>query len=254
MKLILKRGVLITAYIYGATSCAMGVFVCSILSLIPRKILNKEKLTRWLISRLCAGLVSYCRLVGVLEIDFGRLPGLASKRGIIITANHPTYLDAVFMISQLPNVFCLAKADVISNPWVSMMVRSAGYECNKETSQLIENCTTRLKNGENLLIFPEGTRTTTPPIGKLKRGFAHMAINGMAPVVTVVVSTFNGTYLRKGHSFLSLPQSLPLKYQFTVSAEFQPDPIETSHSFLMKIQKHYQTQLAILSPNDRCPS
>lgn len=244
VKLGFKKAAFLVGYCFSGLACATGMILCLLLTLlrIPNKL--RERWTRRMIYHLCAGFVAYLRFFKVLDVDFGKLPELGMRQGVIIAANHPTYIDAVLIMSQLPDVFCLTKAAILRNPLVSAMARSAGYESNADPSRLVKNCSFRLRNGENLLVFPEGTRTTSPLVGSFKRGFALMAANASVPVVTVLVTSFNGSFLRKGQPFFDMPQSLPLRYRFSTSVEFLPHPDESTRDFGMRIENHFRAALS----------
>ena len=238
-----QKAVFVGAYVYSGIACAFGALVCILLFIVPLPAQMRERETRRIIYYLCAGLVAYLRLFKLLEADFETLSQLRQRRGVIIAVNHPTYIDAILMMSQLPNVFCLMKADLRRNPFIATMVRSAGYEDNADSNRLIENCSRRLRAGENLLVFPEGTRTRTPPVGRLKRGFALMAMRARAPVITVLATSLNGNYLRKDQPFLAFPPSIPIGYRFTASQEFLSTPGEQSREFCLKIESHFREAL-----------
>lgn len=240
----LKKAIFLGAYAYSGAACALGSLACLFLFIVPVPTKARERTTRRLIHCLCAGLVAYLRFFKLLKADFGALHQLRQRRGVIIAANHPTYIDAILLMSQLPNVFCLMKAALHRNPLIAILVRSAGYEDNADANQLIENCAHRLQRGENLLVFPEGTRTTVPPMGRLKRGFTLMAMRAAAPVITVLATASNGSYLRKGQPFFAFPPSFPVEYHFSVSQEFPSIPGEQSRDFCLKIEAHFREALA----------
>ena len=45
----------------------------------------------------------------------------------------------------------------------------------------------RIRGGTSLLIFPEGTRSTTPVLGRFRKGGFHLAIQAGVPVVPIVL-------------------------------------------------------------------
>jgi 1-acyl-sn-glycerol-3-phosphate acyltransferase len=239
----LKRAAFVAGYGYTGLSCAVGVLASVLLMLLPLPQRVRECGTRWIIHRLSAGLVGYLRAVHLLDIEFAGVPELARRRGAILALNHPTYIDAVLILSQLPDVFCLTKASIHRNPWVAAMARGAGYESNEDPSQLVEHCAMRLRRGETVLVFPEGTRTTTPPIGKLKRGFAHMAVTAPSPVLTIRVISENGPFLRKGQPFFAWPETLPLRYRFEVGDTFQSEADESSKELLKRVETYFRATL-----------
>lgn len=242
----LRKTAFLGAYLYSGTACILGSFACLFLFIVPMSMRARERITRRIIHYLCAGLVAYLRFFKLLKVDFGGLHQLRQRRGVIIAANHPTYIDAILMMSQLPDVFCLMKARLHRNPLIAVLVRSAGYEDNADANQLVENCAGRLRRGENLLVFPEGTRTTTPPVGRLKRGFALMAMRAAAPILTVLAAASNGPYLRKGQPFFAFPPSFPIEYHFSASAEFPSLPGEESRELCLKVEAHFRQALAAL--------
>ena len=240
----LKKGSLVTAYGYGGASCLVALLGSMLLACLPVSRPRRERWTRFLIHRLCRGFVAYMRFFGLLEADFDGLSRLAERRGIIIAVNHPTYLDALLIMSQMPDVFCLMKASIQNNPLIGPTARNAGYESNANAAVLMQNCRTRLNRGEKLLIFPEGTRTVIEPVGQFKKGFALFATAAPAPVVTVLAMSPNGTFLGKNRSFFRLPESLPLRYRFTVSKEFTVDPGEGLQEFTQRVETHFRETLA----------
>jgi 1-acyl-sn-glycerol-3-phosphate acyltransferase len=243
LRVIFHQAIFVGAYGYSGMACLIGALISWGLFFMPISISTREKMVRHVIHYLCLGLVTYLQVFRLLQVDFHGLVQLRQRRGTIIAVNHPTYIDAILMMSQLPNVFCLMKSSLYQNPLIAAIARGAGYEDNGDSSQLIENCAKRLRRGETLLVFPEGTRTTTPPIGRLKRGFALMAISAKAPVVTVLNTSFNGLYLGKGQPFFAFPASLPLHYSFAYGQEFFSAANEQSRNFCQKIETHFRLKL-----------
>src|SRR5262249_61450859 len=81
--------------------------------------------------------------------------GEALRRpGQLVVANHPTLLDAVFLISQMPQVDCVAKHATWSNPFMRGVVRATGYLSNDLGSALVDACAERLAAGRSVLLFP----------------------------------------------------------------------------------------------------
>lgn len=68
----------------------------------------------------------------------------------------------------------------------------------------------RLKNGEILLIFPEGTRTRDGEVGRLKSGFLTLARRANVPLVPVAIDGAYDSWPRKN----VLPQTSVIHLQF----------------------------------------
>ena len=85
---------------------------------------------------------------------------------------------------------------------------------------LVRRAGAALREGANLLIFPEGTRTVRPPVGPFKGGFALMARNAGAPIQAVFIEA-DTPYLRKGWPLFRKPP-LPLAYRARLGRRFAP--------------------------------
>ena len=60
---------------------------------------------------------------------------------------------------MLPEMDCLVKASLRHNFFLKHVIRAADYMSNEAALGTLEGITRRLEAGENILIFPEGTRT-----------------------------------------------------------------------------------------------
>lgn len=112
---------------------------------------------------------------------------LALARGTLVVANHPTYCDVVVLISLMPQANCVVKAALWRNPFCWGIVRAAGYISNASPEGVIEACAEALRQGETLLLFPEGTRTTPGQVPRFQRGAAHVALRSGATILPVLI-------------------------------------------------------------------
>jgi 1-acyl-sn-glycerol-3-phosphate acyltransferase len=139
---------------------------------------------------------------------------------LIIAPNHPSLLDAVMVLSRLPDVACVMKADLIDNPIYGASARFSDYIRNDgfmgAATQAIEN----LKGGSQLLLFPEGTRTTRRPINRLKGGAALASKRSGVPIQTVLIET-TSPFLSKGWPLHRIPP-FPVRYRLRLGRRFMP--------------------------------
>ncbi len=167
-------------------------------------------------------LLRLMRLAGLAEFDLTALDALRTEPGLIITPNHPALIDVVLVISRLPRVVCIAKASLWDNPALGAGARLAGYIRNDGSEhRLVRRAADAVRSGSQLLIFPEGTRTTGGPVGPIKGGFALMARRAGAPVQTVLLES-NTPYLSKGWPLLKQPP-FPLFFRARLGRRFRVD-------------------------------
>jgi hypothetical protein len=79
------------------------------------------------------------------------------------------------VISRLPNMACIMKVDIVDNVFLGAGARLAGYIRNDAQLSMIRQSVAELKSGSQLLIFPEGTRTTRWPVNACKGTAALIA-------------------------------------------------------------------------------
>ena len=134
---------------------------------------------------------------GMMRIDASCLDALRDERGLIFVANHPTMLDALLLVARLPRSACIMKADLMRNIFLGAGARLARYIRNDSARTMVRLAVDDLKNGGQLVIFPEGTRTVTPPLNAFRPGVTLIAKLAQAPIQTVFIDT-DSPYLGQG--------------------------------------------------------
>src|SRR4029453_13022798 len=67
---------------------------------------------------------------GSCRFDLSALDQLRGKPPVIIAPNHPGLIDALLVISRLPNIVCIMKADLRNNIFMQGGARFAQYISN----------------------------------------------------------------------------------------------------------------------------
>jgi 1-acyl-sn-glycerol-3-phosphate acyltransferase len=94
--------------------------------------------------------------------------------------------------------------------------RGSGH---RAVNQVLDQGRDRLAAGIWVLIFPEGTRTVTPPVNEFKAGYGLIAKKAGAPIQTVFIDT-NCRFLGKGWPLFKLPE-FPLIYRVELGKRFE---------------------------------
>ncbi len=169
------------------------------------------------------------------SFDLTELDALRNDASLIIAPNHPCLLDAVMIISRLPNVACVMKSELMNNIFLGAGARLARYIRNEPIRQMALEASEDFKTGSHLLLFPEGTRTTHQPINTLKGSIALIAIKAQVPVQAVLIET-NSPYLSKGWPLFRKP-AMPVRYKIKLGKRF--DPPENSHDFMAELEAYF---------------
>ena len=147
--------------------------------------------------------------LGVLTYECHGAELLRQERGCLIIANHPSLLDIVFIMSFMEHTQCVVKAGVWRNPFMAGAVRATNYIPNlNDPERLLDDCAAALKAGNNLVIFPEGSRTPAGAKRKYQRGFAYVALKADAPIRLVTVDV-NPPTLMKNVPWHRIPPRRP---------------------------------------------
>jgi 1-acyl-sn-glycerol-3-phosphate acyltransferase len=188
---------------FGIGGLVLRVLVFPLLTLAVRHPARRVAAARTVIRWAFRAFVALMRGLGVLRYDIVGLDKL-ERGGLLILANHPTLIDTVFLMAFVRRANCIVNRQLWNNPFTSGPVRAAGYISNDGAPELIDQCIASLRAGNNLIIFPEGTRTPASGAITLKRGAANIAIRGARAVTPVLIGCSPKT-LGKGEKWWRVP-------------------------------------------------
>jgi len=120
---------------------------------------------------------------------------LATEGPVIFCANHQSYIDILWLLYALPPqvrkmTFATGKSDVLASPLLSMFVKNTPFipiEHGGDVLKALRLSIAALKQGRNLIIFPEGGRSRTGDIRPFKAGIGMLMIETNAAVVPVKI-------------------------------------------------------------------
>lgn len=226
-------------YLYFGVGCALGSLVSTMLHpLLPGRL--GVPLGRWMTGVHFRSFLALLRASRLVRIDLAALDQLLGERSIIIAPNHPCLLDAVFIISRLPQTACIMKAGIWDNFFLGGGARLSGYIRNNAPINLVRRSVDELNAGHQLLVFPEGTRTRRTPINAFRGGFALMAKKSGATVQTVFIET-NSAFLCKGWPLMKKPD-FPLYYRARLGMRFSAEG--DVKALVAKLESYYRAELS----------
>ena len=189
---------------FGIGGLLLRILVFPLLQLVVRERSARVTAARAILRLTFRAFVGLMRGLGVLRYQFIGLEKL-ERGGLLILANHPSLIDTVFLMAFVKRADCIVKSHLWNNPFTRGPVRAAGYISNDSGEQLVEACIASLRAGNNLIIFPEGTRTPVGGAISLKRGAANIAVRGARDVTPVVIDCQPPT-LGKGDKWWRVPE------------------------------------------------
>lgn len=194
----------------GGLLLTVCVFPC--LRCVPNRHGRRQRWARRIIQRAFAVFMGFMRRSGIMTLTMNGHERLWNAQGMLVLANHPTLIDVVAIIACMPNANCVVKAALWDSFFLGGVVRAAGYIRNDDSATLIADCATSLRQGDNLVIFPEGTRTVPGSGSSFQRGAAYIALAAQATVLPVLLTCQPST-LTKDKRWYQIP---PRRFDFTL--------------------------------------
>ncbi len=134
---------------------------------------------------------------------------LNAQDSVIYVANHASYADALALVAVLPtNIAIVAKRELLKVPIISSFIKKLNYPTvdrmdftkSMENKSLIE---TVLRQGQSIVIFPEGTFTYATGLRPFKLGAFIIAAETSTPLCPV---SLQGTRsILRGENVLAKP-------------------------------------------------
>jgi len=205
-----------------------------LLSLVlPRRV--GERIGRAEIARIYRMGWATAERLGMMTVDSAALDALRDEPGgLIVAANHPAMYDAMVVVARLPRGACVMKAELLRNIFLGAGARLAGYIRNDSGRGMVRDAVACLREGGQLVLFPEGTRTVRAPINPFKPGMGLIARLAQVPIQTVVIET-ESPYLRKGWPLLRPPPE-PVVVRVRLGRRFEP---QADHRSLSRAIEQY---------------
>lgn len=118
---------------------------------------------------------------------------LPEQGGVLLCGNHTSASDplcVVFAVGHRPQCRVMAKDELMRIPVLGFLLKKVGVigvKRGKADVGAIKLCLKALKNGEKLLLFPEGTRVAEGAEASAHNGAAMMATRTGVPIVPIYI-------------------------------------------------------------------
>lgn len=152
----------------------------------------------------------FCKLIYRVEyVNLDKEKQLQGKN--VVCANHNDWMDAVVMWTKTEKVKIMAKAELFKVPVWSHLIRAVGafpIKRGMKDFSSIYHAVKVVEEGNNLVIFPEGTRKAKLKNVKAKVGAVHIAISAGADIIPVYIEEGSRRTFRKIRVVHGEPYSL----------------------------------------------
>ena len=171
----------------------------------------------------------FCRLV--FKIKFCGVENVPHEGACIITPNHVTYADPVWItIPVKRRMYYMAWDKPFRIPVFGLLMRMFGaFPVNLDVAadaSAQREAIELLRNGKALVIFPEGGRTRTGKLMPFKMGAFRMALAHGVPIVPVSIK--GGENIWPVGRFFPRPGRLTITYHPPIDVQRIPEDVSRS--------------------------
>lgn len=237
----------VAAWLFSIVYWPAWVLCIMVISAMSAVMMQRE--ARWRLGQrtITLAIGSYMQVLewlGIIWVDDTALRQYADMPGpLIFACNHPALWDAPLIMRRIGRVLCVMKTDIGANPLLGTGARFAGYVPNSPRIRMIREAVKRLRQGERLLLFPEGTRTRREEglINPFRPGLALLAKKSAAPVLPIFIRT-DSAYSGKGWPIWRLSE-FPVSITFEVGDTLTIRPEECVRDFTTRLEDCFRRAL-----------
>lgn len=162
-------------FTFGLGSVFLSIIIFPVLRIFIHPKIKFQVQARKLVS---ASFRFFCFLMKIFHVSKLQTENPAAFKNFhskIIVANHPSLLDFVYLMALIPNADCIVSEKLKKNI-IGGVVCQAYITNSMDFNLLCERCKKTLDQGNNIIIFPEGTRTPRQGTTSYKKGAARIAL------------------------------------------------------------------------------
>ena len=209
-------------FIFGFCSLILGTVILPLMRLVLHPRQRFQKYGRRFISGALKFFVFIMHSLRIVDLQADKRENYRLLSSKIIVANHPSLLDVVMLFSLIPNADCIVNA-YLKHSILTGVVNQLYILGSHDLDNILRLCTASLKQGNCLIIFPEGTRT--PRTGKaiLKKGAARVALASGCNIVPVHIGGTDKFGLGKKDPWTGFNPRERYVYRLDMGAEIDPE-------------------------------
>ena len=234
----------------GTTALGVAFIAVPLIHLVSQDPDIRARRIQRIVHGACGIFVQLLQITRLFRFEFHETKRLREP-GILVVANHPTLIDALVLLSQMPQAYCVVKRNFHQNRFFGRSAAAAGYIASDDGRQMVDTCVHHLRQGRSVIIFPEGTRSPADDLGPFERGSAHIALRSGCQTVPVTIRSSPAT-LYRGNHWWDVPTRRPVfsvhvgkTFQSGCSSETNLSMARSARSYTASLRAHFGRDLDV---------
>lgn len=200
--------------------------------------IRRARRLRFVMSRGFRFMHDVLRILRIVDHQPRALARALPTEPCVMVANHPTLMDISGLLAAEAELVFPVKPALYRSYWARALLQGAGeFEgAGPEgigVHQMIEEGVRRVKAGQRVIIFPEGTRSPEGGLHPFGRAAFEIALRAGVPIVPIVI-TCRPSYLDKRVGLFDPPSELP-RLRFRVLPPIHADASGSSSRIMRDI-------------------
>ncbi|GGB98839.1 1-acyl-sn-glycerol-3-phosphate acyltransferase [Massilia buxea] len=224
-----------------AIATVIWCFVCMLAAPLPY---NKRY---WVTSRWNVFIIWTAKVICGIRYEFKGFENFPDSPAIILS-KHQSAWETIFLLANLPRPLVFVfKKEILYIPffgWGIALLRMIPIDRKQGKNafrMVVAHGKRRLKDGQWIIMFPEGTRIPVGQAGKYKSGGTRLAIETNAPVVPIALNS--GECWPK-NSFIKYPGKVTVSVGKPISPEGH-----TPDSMMEQVEQWIESEMRVISPH-----
>jgi len=144
---------------------------------------------------------------------------------VLVCPNHTSFLDILTLSAFLPKGFkYVTKREILDIPFIGWSMRMAGHipvmrQDRRSQLETVKKSIAALKDGNSILMFPEGTRTKNGRLQAFKKGPFSIATKSEATILPVSICNLPKWFPVSAAMPLRVPNDVILRVHPPISAK-----------------------------------
>ena len=209
-------------FFFGTTTLILGILIFPVMRLFLHPKDRFKKYGRRFASSGIRFFVGLMHFIGIVDLEAGDRKFYRQLNSKIITANHPSLLDTIMLLSLIPNADFIVAA-YHNNTILRGVVGQLYILSSLDFDDILKAASESLTQGNCLVIFPEGTRT--PRYGKniIKKGAVRISLDSGCPILPLHIGGTDKYGLGKKDPWTAFNPTDRYVYRISIGEELQPE-------------------------------